>query len=100
MEVAEAYSLISRAIDAGRPAHGYLIVGDVRGNGLELATMILCKLFPGDRALLASRSHPDVAWLEPQGRSRTIKVERGKEDDGPGMRDGIVEPMSVTSFGG
>ena len=100
MEVAEAYSLISRAIDAGRTAHGYLLVGDVRGNCLELVARILEKLFPGDRALLASRSHPDVAWLEPQGRSRTIKVARGKEDDGPGMRDGIVEPMSVTSFGG
>jgi len=100
MEVDEAYSLISRAIDAGRPAHGYLIVGDVRGNCLELVTRILEKLFPDGRGLLASRSHPDVAWLEPQGRSRTIKVARGKEDDGPGMRDGIVEPMSVTSFGG
>ena len=100
MEVDEAYSLISRAIDEGRPAHGYLVVGDVRGNCLELVNRVLAKLFPADGALLAARSHPDVAWLEPQGRSRTIKVARGKEDDGPGMRDGIVEPMSVTSFGG
>lgn len=100
MEVDEAYSLISRAIDEGRPAHGYLLAGDVRGNCLELVTRLLSKLFPGDGALLAARSHPDVAWLEPQGRSRTIKVERAAGDDGPGMRDGIVEPMSVTSFGG
>ena len=62
--------------------------------------MVLLKLFPDGRELISSRSHPDVAWLEPQGRSRTIKVERGKDDDGPGMRDGIVEPMSVTSFSG
>ena len=100
MEVDEAYALISHAVDEGRPAHGYLLVGDVRGNCLELVTRILGKLFPDDRALIASRSHPDIAWLEPQGRSRTIKVARGKDDDGPGMRDGIVEPMSVTSFGG
>ena len=100
MEVAEAFSLISRAIDTGRQAHGYLIVGDVMGNCTELVSLVLGKLFPDGGALLAARSHPDVAWLEPQGRSRTIKVERGKEDDGPGMRDGIVEPMSVTSFGG
>lgn len=100
MEVAEAFSLISRAIDTGRQAHGYLIVGDVMGNCTELVNLVLGKLFPDGGALLAARSHPDVAWLEPQGRSRTIKVERGKEDDGPGMRDGIVEPMSVTSFGG
>ena len=100
MEVDEAFSLISRAIDSGRAAHGYLIVGDVRGNCLELVMKILEKLYPESHGLLASRSHPDVAWLEPQGRSRTIKVARGKDDDGPGMRDGIVEPMSVTSFGG
>ena len=100
MEVDEAYSLISRAIDAGRHAHGYLVVGDVRGNCLELVDRVLAKLFPGGGALLATRSHPDVAWIEPQGRSRTIKVARGKEDDGLGIRDGIVEPMSVTSFEG
>lgn len=100
MEVLEAYSLISRAIDSGRPAHGYLVVGDVRGNCRELVDMVLAKLFPDEGSLIASRSHPDVAWLEPQGRSRTIKVSRGKDDDGPGMRDGIVEPMSVTAFSG
>ena len=100
MEVAGAYSLISRAIDTGRQAHGYLIVGDVHGNCLELVRLILLKLFPDEQALVASKSHPDVVWLEPQGRSRVIKVERGKDDNGPGMRDGIVEPMSATSFSG
>ena len=100
MDVLDAYSLISHAIDAGRPAHGYLVVGDVRGNCQELVSMVLGKLFPDDGELIAARSHPDVAWLEPQGRSRTIKVARGKEDSGPGMRDGIVEPMSVTAFSG
>ena len=100
MELDSAHALIAKAIRDGRPAHGYLVVGDVRGNCLDLVMKILEKLFPESHGLLASRSHPDVAWLEPQGRSRTIKVARGKDDDGPGMRDGIVEPMSVTSFGG
>ena len=50
MEVDEAYSLISRAIDAGRPAHGYLIVGDVRGNCLELVNRILGKCGGGWKA--------------------------------------------------
>ena len=31
MEVDEAFSLISRAIDTGRAAHGYLVVGDLKG---------------------------------------------------------------------
>jgi hypothetical protein len=30
METGEAFSLISTAIDAGRAANGYLIVGDIR----------------------------------------------------------------------
>lgn len=100
MEVAEAYTLISRALDAGHAAHGYLIVGDVRGNAADLTGRILRKLFPDEIEQVESGAHPDVVWLEPQGRSRTIKVERGKEDEGPGMRDGLIEPMSTTAFSG
>ena len=29
MEVADAYTLISRAIDTGHAAHGYLVCGDL-----------------------------------------------------------------------
>ena len=36
MDTEAAYTLIENAISAGRPAHGYLIVGDVRGAALEL----------------------------------------------------------------
>ena len=103
MEVAEAFSLISRAIDDGRAAHGYLIVGDVRGNCTELKNLILEKLFPGQGPSLAAGSFPDVITLEPQGKSRTIKAARpkdAKDDEGPGMRDGMIEPMSVTAFAG
>ena len=100
MEVAEAFRLISRAIDCGRVAHGYLVCGDLRGQCDELVRQVLEKLFPDARGQIAARSHPDVVWLEPQGKSRTIKVARGKDDAGPGMRDGLIEPMSTTSFSG
>ncbi|MBO7683107.1 MAG: hypothetical protein J6T51_00095 [Kiritimatiellae bacterium] len=100
MEVGAAFDLISRAIDAGRAAHGYLVTGDIRGSCAELVDLILRKLFPEEQGLAASGEHPDVVRLEPQGRSRTIKVERGKEDTGPGMRDGLIGPMSATSFSG
>lgn len=100
MERAQAFDLISHAIDEGREANGYLIVGDIEGEAIPLAEEILLKLFPKDKNLVESKSHPDIAWLFPQGRSRTIKVERTKDDDGPGMRDGIIEPMSTTSFSG
>lgn len=93
MEVSEAFSLVSRAIDTGRAAHGYLLVGDIHASCDALVDMILGKLS-------LSREHPDAHFLEPQGKSRTIKVEKSKDDKGPGMRDGLVEPMSTSSFSG
>ncbi len=100
MEVADAFKLISRAIDTGRAANGYLVCGDLRGQCDGLVRLVLEKLFPNEPEQIANRCHPDVVWLEPQGRSRTIKVARGKDDAGPGMRDGLIEPMSVTAFSG
>ena len=92
MEVAEAYSLISRAIDSGHAAHGYLIVGDLKGGCDELADRILRKLFPDELAQVEAKSHPDVAYLEPEGAKRIIKVDA--------MREKIVEPMSLAAFSG
>ena len=92
MEVDEAFSLISRAIDAGRAAHGYLVVGDLKGGCDILADRILKKFFPNAIAQIDSKSHPDVAYLEPEGAKRIIKVES--------MRERIVEPMSLAAFSG
>ena len=92
MEVDEAFSLISRAIDAGRAAHGYLVVGDLRDCCGPLTDRILKKLFPDAAAQIEAKSHPDVAWLEPEGLRRIIKVES--------MRERIVEPMSLAAFSG
>ncbi len=92
MEVDEAVSLISRAIDAGRAAHGYLVVGDLKGGCDILLDRILKKLFPDEIAQIDSKSHPDVAYLEPEGAKRIIKVES--------MRERIVEPMSLAAFSG
>ena len=92
MDVAEAFDLIAHAIDAGRAAHGYLVCGDLRGQCDVLAGRILAKLFPDARAQIEAKSHPDVAYLEPEGKSRTIHVKS--------MRERIVEPMSTTAFSG
>ena len=92
MEVDEAFSLISRAIDTGRAAHGYLVVGDLKGGCDVLTDRILKKLFPDATAQIDSKSHPDVAYLEPEGAKRIIKVES--------MRERIVEPMSLAAFSG
>ena len=92
MDVDEAYSLISRAIDTGHAAHGYLVVGDLKGGCDRLADLVLRKLFPGEQAQVESKSHPDIAYLEPEGARRIIKVEA--------MRERIVEPMALASFSG
>lgn len=92
MEIDEAFPLISRAIDAGRAAHGYLVVGDLKGGCDVLTDRILRKLFPEEVAQVEAKSHPDIAWLEPEGAKRIIKVES--------MRERIVEPMSLAAFSG
>lgn len=92
MDVASAYALISRAIDADRVAGGYLVCGDVKGGCMELADMVLARLFPDGKAQVAARIHPDVVYLEPEGRSRTIHA--------GSMRERLVEPMSSTAFSG
>ena len=64
MDTEAAYTLIENAISAGRPAHGYLIVGDVRGAALELAERVLERLFGSEH--VKDRAHPDIHWLTPE----------------------------------
>ncbi|MBQ0031554.1 MAG: hypothetical protein KBT68_02005, partial [bacterium] len=64
MEVDEAFSLISHAIDTGHAAHGYLIGGDLKDSCEPLADRILKKLFPDEGAQVESKGHPDIAYLE------------------------------------
>lgn len=92
MDCDTAFDLIARAIDCGRPAHGYLVCGDVYENCLRLATHVLCHLFPGDEERVRAFTHPDIVYLEPTGRSRVITVDM--------IREQIVAPMAVTSFAG
>ena len=92
MDGAEAFRLIAPAIDSGSAAHGYLVVGDVRGNAAELVRRVLEKLFPDERDQIAAGVHPDVVTLEPEGKKRIITIDS--------MRERIVVPMSTTSFSG
>ena len=92
MDGVEAFRLIARAIDSGSAAHGYLVVGDVRGNATELVRRVLEKLFPDERDQIAAGVHPDVVTLEPEGKKRIITIDS--------MRERIVEPMASTSFSG
>ena len=92
MTVSDAYSLVSRAIDAGHAAHGYLVCGDLAHGCGGLAELVLRKLFPNELAQIENRCHPDVVYLEPEGKSRTIHTDS--------MRERLIGPMSATAFSG
>ena len=91
MELDSAHGLIAKAICAGRPAHGYLVVGGVRGMALELALAVLRDLFPGlpEEGL---KTHPDIHWLYPEKKSRIVSVEA--------VHDKFIDPMAQTAFSG
>lgn len=92
MEVGEAFSLIRSAIDAGRPANGYLVVGGVRGSAADLTERILRHLYPDGGRLLEANAHPDVVRLEPEGKKRIITVKA--------MRERLVAFLAQTSYSG
>ena len=91
MELDSAHALIAKAIQEGRPAHGYLVVGGVRGMALDLAHAVLQDLFPalGEEGL---HTHPDIHWLYPEMKSRIVSVEA--------VHAKFIDPMSQTSFSG
>lgn len=102
MTLNDTFQLVKRALDAGRPATGYLIVGPVRGVGFELALKILQALFctsenkpcgscEGCRKV---REHiePDVHWIYPAKKTRIISAEQ--------IREQLIAPIMQTSFGG
>jgi DNA polymerase-3 subunit delta' len=88
MDIDEAYKLIERAVTTGRTAHGYLVVGGLRGMAGELAERVLRLLF-GDGDL---RAHPDVHRLAPEKKSRIISVDA--------VRTRMVNPVGATAFKG
>ena len=88
MELEEAYNLIEKAVAAGRPANGYLVVGALRGMAGELAERVLRLLF-GEGDL---RAHPDVHRLAPEKKSRIISVDA--------VRTRLVDPVGATAFKG
>lgn len=92
MEISEARSLISSAVTRGRAASGYLVCGDLRMQCAPLATAVLKELFPGQESKIDEKAHPDIVFLEPEGKARIISVDA--------VRERVVGPMSETSFSG
>ena len=91
MELDSAHDLIAKAIHDGRPAHGYLVVGGVRGMGRDLAMSVLRDLFPGVSEE-GMKTHPDIHWLYPEKKTRIVSVES--------VHAKFIDPMAQTSFSG
>ena len=102
MNAETAFALVRHALDAGRPANGYLITGPVRGAGTELAVKIVQRLFCSaaqkpcgacERCRkVAERLEPDVHWILPAGKSRQITAEQ--------IRSELIAPVGETAFSG
>ncbi len=98
----ETFLMVKRAIDSGRPAHGYLIVGSVREHGLKMTQLIIQNLFCVEAkkpcGLCAAckrveeRTEPDVHWIFPEMKSRVISAEQ--------MREKLLAEIAQTSFSG
>ena len=91
MELDSAHALIAKAIQDGRPAHGYLVVGGVRGMARDLALAVLRDLFPGVSEE-GFKTHPDIHWLYPEKKTRIVSVES--------VHAKFIDPMAQTSFSG
>ncbi len=92
MDVDQAEALVAKAIDEGRAAQGYLVVGEIHGGAEALATRILMRLFPDAVEQVKAKAHPDIFVLAPEGKKRVITVKS--------MREQALEPLAVTSFSG
>jgi DNA polymerase-3 subunit delta' len=98
----ELFESLRQSHAAGRLAHAYLVIGAPRGNALALAEALLQVLFcTGDPRpcgecaecrRVREHVHPDVLWIEPESKSRRIKIER--------IREELIPRLAQGSYGG
>jgi hypothetical protein len=94
-----ALESLRHSLQSGRLAPSYLVQGSPRGDGIGLVEDFLADLFAFDgagraqvAARLADRSWPDAHWVEPESKSRVIRVD---EQIRP-----LIQRLSQTSFSG
>mgnify|MGYP003619166312 CR=1 FL=1 len=73
-KVETALENFRRAFAAGRMPHAVLVAGHPRGAGTEFVEGLLALAF-GVQDPARLRQHADVRWIEPESKSRQIKVE-------------------------
>ncbi len=101
MNVDQAFSYIQRSAEAERLSQAYIVVAPPRGVGDALALRVLGLLYCSDESVpcgacrgcrsVESKTHPDVHWIEPQKKSRTIAIEQVRA---------IQKKIYETSFSG
>lgn len=74
-EVERALGDLRRSHAAGRLAHAYFVVGAPRREAGELAAAVIEWLVAGDSGRPVPRYHPDVFWVEPRSKLRSIVVD-------------------------
>lgn len=82
-------SSFDAAIATGRIAQAYLVVGNVRQEGIPFAEEALMRLFCQGMmkpcgecpacAQIREHKHVDVAWIEPEKKSRVVGIDRIRE---------------------
>ena len=87
----EAWEGIEQSWRNGQLAHAWLLQGAPHGAALRFAERLLNLVFE-NHPQVATRSHPDIVWLEPHSKSRQILIDQ--------IRDDLIRPLSQTSFAG
>lgn len=86
-----AWKGIEKGWENGQLAHAYLLQGAPHGAALRFADQLLNLLFD-NHPQVAAHTHPDIAWIEPQSKSRQIVIDQ--------VRENLIQPFSQTSFSG
>lgn len=86
-----AWAGIESSWQRGQLAHAYLLQGAVHGAAGRFADRLLNLIYE-DHPQVAAHTHPDIAWIEPQSKSRQILIDQ--------VRENLIHPLSQTSFSG
>jgi DNA polymerase-3 subunit delta' len=86
-----AWEGIEKGWQSGQLAHAYLLQGAAHGAAGRFADNLL-NLIYNNHPQVATHAHPDIAWIEPQSKSRQILIDQ--------VRENLIQPFSQTSFSG
>lgn len=103
MQIDETFEMIKHAFESGKPAHGYLITGPLRGLAMDLTIRILQYLFCESQSVkpcgicngcrkVRERTQVDIEWIYPERKSRVISIEN--------IRENLLAKVSQSSMQG